>query len=99
MTTLLLLLLMMITQLTSASSASSATTSRMLTLEDGPTTVTNGKYELTFDGATGMMTSVTNVQSNITTPLSIHWGWYNSSVGGCTEGIGMFEYSLGNLHS
>ena len=62
-------------------------TSRFLTLEDGPTTVTNGKYELTFDGSTGLMTSITNLVSNITTPFAIQWGWYNSSVGGCTEGV------------
>ena len=33
------------------------------------------------------MTSITNLVSNITTPFAIQWGWYNSSVGGCTEGV------------
>ena len=33
------------------------------------------------------MSNVKNLKSNITTPFSIEWGWYNSSVGGCTAGI------------
>lgn len=48
-------------------------------------TVQSDRYALTFDGATGMLSSITNRQTNSTTPLAISWGWYNSSVGGCTE--------------
>lgn len=54
--------------------------------EVGQETVSNGVYEITYDTSTGLLTSVTNVVSNITTDLSIQWGWYNSSVGGCTDG-------------
>ena len=65
-----------------------STTQRVLT-DDAmtTTTVTNGRYELTFDKSTGLLTTVTNVVSNISTPLSIEWGFYNSSTGGCTAGI------------
>merc|ERR1719456_2094173 len=31
------------------------------------------------------MTSITNMKSKLTTNLEISWGWYNSSVGGCTK--------------
>ena len=72
---------------------------RLLTKEEGTTKVTNGKYELEFDGTTGLMTSVTNLISNITTPLSIEWGWYNSSVGGCTEGIEPHDWSCDSQKS
>jgi alpha-mannosidase len=51
-----------------------------------PFSVDNGVYKLTFDPATGMMTSITNLKTKITTSLEISWGWYNSSVGGCTPG-------------
>jgi alpha-mannosidase len=78
-------------------SSSSSSSSRVLT--DGTTTVSNGRYELTFDGTTGLMTSVTNVVSNITTPLSIEWGWYNSSVGGCTDGIEPHDWSCDSQKS
>ena len=54
---------------------------------DGNTVVSNGHYELTFDGSTGLMSQIKNLASNISTPFSIEWGWYNSSVGGCTAGI------------
>lgn len=49
-----------------------------------PFTISNGVYELAFDPSTGLMTSITNIKSKLTTNLEISWGWYNSSVGGCT---------------
>jgi len=45
-------------------------------------TVSNEVYSLDFKN--GMLTSITNKASGISTDLSIDWGWYNSSVGGCT---------------
>jgi len=51
-----------------------------------PFSVNNGVYELTFDPSSGLMTSITNMKSKLTTSLEISWGWYNSSEGGCTEG-------------
>jgi len=55
-----------------------------IALSDGLLKVDNGIYELTFDPKTGMTTSLRNLKSNIETSLEISWGWYNSSVGGCT---------------
>jgi alpha-mannosidase len=51
----------------------------------GPLTVENQMYSLTFDQDTGKLTSITNKASGASTTLSIDWGWYNSSVGGCTD--------------
>jgi len=53
--------------------------------EAGMTTVENDMYSLSFDASTGLLSSITNKRSNVSTPLSISWGWYNSSVGGCTS--------------
>jgi hypothetical protein len=47
---------------------------------------TNGIYEIELDSA-GIVSRIWNVESNISTPFNIDWGWYNSSVGGCTEGV------------
>lgn len=46
-------------------------------------TVENDMYALEFKS--GGLASITNKASGITTALSIDWGWYNSSVGGCTK--------------
>lgn len=48
------------------------------------TIVESDVYALSFDGESGLLQSITNKRSGATTPLSITWGWYNSSVGGCT---------------
>jgi len=48
-------------------------------------TVSNDVYDLVFDGSTGMLKTVTNKLTSVTTPLQVDWGWYNSSVGGCTD--------------
>jgi len=45
--------------------------------------VQNGKYALLFNN--GVLTSLTNKDINVTVPFNIAWGWYNSSIGGCTE--------------
>lgn len=47
----------------------------------------SGTYEIEVNEETGMVTSIKNVKSNVTSPFSIDWGFYNSSVGGCTEGV------------
>ena len=50
-------------------------------------TISNEFYELTFDLDTNALVSIRNVLSNKSTTLGIQWGWYNSSVGGCTAGL------------
>jgi alpha-mannosidase len=47
----------------------------------------NDMYALNFDNSTGLVSSITNKISGITTPFAIEWGWYNSSVGGCTKDL------------
>jgi alpha-mannosidase len=59
-------------------------TSEVISSAAAPFTVSNGIYDLTFDPSTGLMTTITNVASKLTTSLEVTWGWYNSSVGGCT---------------
>jgi len=49
-----------------------------------PFTVDNGVYQISFDPSTGMSTTLTNLRSKLTTDFEISWGWYQSSVGGCT---------------
>jgi hypothetical protein len=55
------------------------------TLTKGVDRVENSYYLLNFDAATGAVSSITNKRSKVTTPFAIEWGWYNSSVGGCTN--------------
>ena len=47
----------------------------------------NGYYEIEINSANGMVEMLHNVAENKSTPFSIDWGWYNSSVGGCTKGV------------
>jgi alpha-mannosidase len=47
----------------------------------------NGYYELEINAANGMVEMLHNIAENKSTPFSIDWGWYNSSVGGCTKGV------------
>ena len=47
--------------------------------------VANDMYSLTFDAKSGLLSSITNLKSGVSTELAITWGWYNSSVGGCTD--------------
>ena len=47
--------------------------------------VENSKFKLTFDGTSNMLKSVENKDAGIETDVSVTWGWYNSSVGGCTK--------------
>jgi len=68
-----------------AASAPAVTITRV-PQDAAPFTVTNAMYELEFDPSTGLMTSMTNIKSEISTSFEISWGWYNSSVGGCTPG-------------
>lgn len=59
--------------------------------------VSNEFYSISYDGATGEITSITNKITSATTPLSISWGWYRSSEGGCSGGVtpdGKWQYDL-----
>ncbi len=55
--------------------------------EDGPVVVDNGVYQVEFDPESGFASKLTNLKSKISADLKIEWGWYNSSVGGCTKEI------------
>ena len=48
------------------------------------TTVENSQFQLTFDGTTNLLKSVLNKESKVEIDLSVSWGFYQSSVGGCT---------------
>jgi hypothetical protein len=39
-------------------------------------TVDNGVYELTFSRTTGLMTTIKNLKSGLSTDLAVTWGWY-----------------------
>jgi hypothetical protein len=69
----------------------------------GSVSAESDMYSIQFDNSTGLVTSITNKVSGITTPFSIEWGWYNSSVGGCTDlsgfPAGMAEKSCDNQKS
>lgn len=58
---------------------------RATNLQAGPLVVENDMWALSFNQDTGLLTTLTNKKAAITTELSINWGWYNSSVGGCTQ--------------
>jgi alpha-mannosidase len=60
-----------------------AVVAERLDTSDGPMVVGNEMYDIEFNN--GMMTKITNKVSGISTPFTIDWGWYNSSVGGCTD--------------
>jgi alpha-mannosidase len=63
-------------------------------------TVVNGSvYSLTIDGTTGLVKSITNMKNGKVADFSIEWGWYNSSVGGCTPGIEPYGYSCSGQKS
>mmetsp|Transcript_90839 Transcript_90839/g.207946 ORF Transcript_90839/g.207946 Transcript_90839/m.207946 type:complete len:1109 (+) Transcript_90839:54-3380(+) len=64
-----------------------------------PVVVSNGVYELTFDPETAQLKSMKNVKSGVAVDIGIQWGWYNSSVGGCTSEISPYEYSCSNQAS
>jgi len=53
----------------------------------GIKTYSLGSYSITVDHGTGRVTRIHNVESNVSVPFTIDWGWYNSSVGGCTQGV------------
>mmetsp|Transcript_59280 Transcript_59280/g.162642 ORF Transcript_59280/g.162642 Transcript_59280/m.162642 type:complete len:809 (-) Transcript_59280:378-2804(-) len=48
------------------------------------TVVESDTFKLDFDDATGLLSKITNKKSGASTDLAVTWGWYNSSVGGCT---------------
>ena len=47
--------------------------------------VESDTYRLEFDGTSGLLSTIINRKSGATTSLAVEWGWYNSSVGGCTN--------------
>jgi len=51
----------------------------------GDLVVSNGILEATFDEGTAALSGLKNLRSGVSATLTATWGWYNSSVGGCTE--------------
>ncbi|KAJ9456762.1 putative alpha-mannosidase [Diplonema papillatum] len=49
--------------------------------------IENEYYSLSFDMTSGRPSMLTNKRTNTSTTLSVEFGWYNSSVGGCTAGV------------
>ena len=47
-----------------------------------PDSIENEFYRIEFDASTGHMTTMTNLQSGVTTSLDQDWYWYNSSATG-----------------
>jgi len=68
---------------TTTASQRATATSRARSIAQ-PTTVSNEFYELTLDYTTNSVTSLKNLKSGATSPLSIDWGYYVSSAGGIT---------------
>lgn len=48
----------------------------------------NGVYTISLDAESNEVVGLENVESHISTPFSMNWGWYASSTGGCTKGYG-----------
>ena len=71
---------------TKSAAAAAAAVDRPLSAAE-PTSITNGIYTVTVDPGTGLVSSIKNLVSGVTTPLSLEWGYYNSSTGGCTYAL------------
>lgn len=56
--------------------------------------VSNEYYELEFNATSKALARITNLASGISAKLTATWGWYNSSVGGCTEYPGDLDASI-----
>lgn len=56
--------------------------------------VSNEYYALEFNATTKALTRITNLGSGISANLTASWGWYNSSVGGCTAYPGDLDASI-----
>ena len=52
---------------------------------DNTQAVCNEYYCVTLDTDTKELVGLENIATGISTKLTATWGWYNSSVGGCTE--------------
>jgi len=48
-------------------------------------TISNDYYTLTFSGQTGLLSSVSNLNSGVTTPINQSFFWYNSSSGNVAQ--------------
>ncbi|GAB5356636.1 hypothetical protein AAMO2058_000306400 [Amorphochlora amoebiformis] len=71
-----------------AAGSNPTTTKTEVPLEIGdPIVVSNGVYEFTINSTLGGVGTLRNLKSGISSDLSISWGWYNSSTGGCTREI------------
>jgi len=68
-----------------ASSSSKKSEGVAVRENDDEVVLDNGLLRVTFDKATKGLKSVENLKANKTTSLTTTWGWYNSSVGGCTD--------------
>ena len=49
--------------------------------------ISNGVYDLTFDPHSGLLSGVRNLHSGVHARLELEWGWYKSSMGGCTPHV------------
>lgn len=49
------------------------------------TVVSSDYYSLTFDADTQLLKTIENLKSGVSKAVATTWGWYNSSVGGCTD--------------
>jgi len=60
------------------------------TASDAPITISNSLVSLSFDPATGLLTSMTNLASSVSISVSQSWWWYNSTV--CGDHWGNTDY-------
>jgi alpha-mannosidase len=67
------------------STTAAAQVAQEVTADKDTITVQNSHYKIEFNQTTGLMQTITNKLSGASTDLSVSWGWYNSSVGGCTD--------------
>ena len=72
---------------TAAAADSSSADSSSADSSSADSVVENSMFKLTFDGASNLLKTVLNKVSGVEVDLSVSWGWYNSSVGGCTAGV------------
>merc|ERR1711937_734152 len=61
--------------------------SKVREISGDTTKVTNGVYTLEFDTGSNELKTISN-SKGASTPLTLQWGWYNSSEGGCTASDG-----------
>ncbi|EDQ87643.1 uncharacterized protein MONBRDRAFT_33201 [Monosiga brevicollis MX1] len=72
------------------SDASSHTTSYNRRVNE-PITISNDLYSVSVGSTDALVAEVTNLKSGVKSTIGIDIGFYNSSVGGCTAGVGTWE--------